>query len=110
MEIEIALLISGITMAFGIYSGMSSIKRHARKDSRKESAEMAMVIVKLEGISTGIAEIKTDLNSVKDDIKELRERLIIAEQSLKLAHTRIDDIHEKRHANYENGRKENENK
>jgi len=95
MEIEIALLISGVTMAFGIYSGMSSIKRHARKDNRKESAEMAMVIVKLEGISAGIAEIKTDLNSVKDDIKELRERVIVAEQSLKLAHTRIDEIHEK---------------
>ena len=95
MEIEIALLISGVTMAFGIYSGMSSIKRHARKDNRKESAEMAMVIVKLEGISAGIADIKTDLNSVKDDIKELRERVIVAEQSLKLAHTRIDEIHEK---------------
>ena len=95
MEIELALLISGVTMAFGIYSGMSSIKRHARKDNRKESAEMAMVIVKLEGISAGIADIKTDLNSVKDDIKELRERVIVAEQSLKLAHTRIDEIHEK---------------
>ena len=95
MEIEIALLISGVTMAFGIYSGMSSIKRHARKESRKESADMTMVIVKLEGISAGIAEIKTDLNSVKGDIKELRERLIVVEQSVKLAHTRIDEIHEK---------------
>lgn len=99
MEIEIALLISGLTMAFGIYSGMSSIKRHARKDSRKESAEMTMVIVKLEGISAGIAEIKTDLNGVKGDIKELRERLIVAEQSVKLAHTRIDEIHESERKN-----------
>ena len=95
MEIEIALLISGVTLAFGIYSGMRSIKRHARKESRKESADMTMVIVKLEGISAGIAEIKTDLNSVKGDIKELRERLIVVEQSVKLAHTRIDEIHEK---------------
>ncbi len=94
MEIEIALLISGITMAFGIYSGMSSIRRHNKEDSRKDGAEMTMVIVKLEGISEGIAEIKTDLSHVKGDIKEITERLIIAEQSIKLAHTRLDEVHE----------------
>jgi hypothetical protein len=92
MEIEIALLISGITMAFGIYSGMNSIRRHTKADSRKDGAEMTMVIVKLEGISEGIAEIKTDLSHVKGDIKEITERLIIAEQSIKLAHTRLDEV------------------
>lgn len=94
MEIEIALLISGITMAFGIYSGMASIKRHYKADNRKESAQMTMVIVKLEGISEGISEIKTDLSNVKGDIKEITERLIVAEQSVKLAHSRLDEIHQ----------------
>ena len=93
MEIEIALLISGITMAFGIYSGMTSIKRHYKADNRKESAQMTMVIVKLEGISEGISEIKTDLSNVKGDIKEITERLIVAEQSIKLAHSRLDELH-----------------
>ena len=93
MEIEIALLISGITMAFGIYSGMASIKRHYKADNRKESAQMTMVIVKLEGISEGISEIKTDLSNVKGDIKEITERLIVAEQSIKLAHSRLDSLH-----------------
>ena len=94
MENEIALLISGMTMLFGIYSAVNSIKRNSRKDNRKESAEMAMVIVKLEGISAGISEIKTDLNNVKGDVKEMTERVIIAEQSVKLAHKRIDEIHD----------------
>ena len=94
MEIEIALLISGITMAFGIYSGMTSIKRHNKNDDRKDSAQMTMVIVKLEGISEGISEIKTDLSHVKSDIKEITERLIIAEQSVKLAHKRLNEIQE----------------
>ena len=93
MEIEIALLISGITMAFGIYSGMTSIKRHYKADNRKESAQMTMVIVKLEGISEGISEIKTDLSNVKGDIKEITERLIVAEQSIKLAHSRLNELH-----------------
>lgn len=95
MKIEIALLISGITMAFGIYSGIASLKRNYKADNRKESAEMAMVIVKLEGISEGILEIKTDLAHVKEDIKEITERLIVAEQSVKTAHKRLNELHDK---------------
>ena len=93
MEIEIALLISGITMAFGIYSGMNAIKRNTRNDDKKDSAQMTMVIVKLEGISEGISEIKKDLSHAKNDIKEITERLIVAEQSVRLAHSRLDEIH-----------------
>ena len=96
MEIEIALLISGITMAFGIYSGMTSIKRNNRNDDKKDSAQMTMVIVKLEGISEGVSEIKKDLTHVKNDIKEITERLIVAEQSVKLAHRRLNEIHEEK--------------
>ena len=96
MEIEIALLISGITMAFGIYSGMNSIKRNNKNDDKKDSAQMTMVIVKLEGISEGVSEIKKDLTHVKNDIKEITERLIVAEQSVKLAHRRLNEIHEEK--------------
>ena len=95
MKIEIALLISGITMAFGIYSGIASIKRHYKADNRREGAEMTMVIVKLEGISEGISEIKSELSHVKADIKEITERLIVAEQSVKMAHKRLNELHEK---------------
>ena len=95
MQIEVALLISGITMAFGIYSGMASIKRHYKNDSRKESEQMTTVIVKLEGISEGIVEIKSELSRVKEDIKHLTERVIIAEQSVKSAHKRLNEISDK---------------
>ncbi len=91
-EIEIAVLISVASLIFGIYSGVSSMRRNARADSRKDASEMAMVIVKLEDISSGISEIKTDLSNVKGDIKDITERLIVAEQSLKSAHKRIEEI------------------
>ena len=91
-EIEIAVLISVASLIFGIYSGVSSMRRNARSDSRKDASEMAMVIVKLEDISNGISEIKTDLSNVKGDIKDITERLIVAEQSLKLAHKMIEEV------------------
>ena len=95
MKIEIALLISGITMAFGIYTGIAAIKRHYKADNRRESAEMTMVIVKLEGISEGRSEIKSELSHVKADIKDITERLIVAEQSVKMAHKRLNELHDK---------------
>jgi len=90
-------------MVFGIYFGISSIKRNYKSENRKESAELTMVIVKLEGISEGITEIKSELLHVKADIKEITERLIVAEQSVKMAHKRLNELHgkEKRYEDVE---------
>lgn len=92
MTIEIALVISGISLAFGVYSGIANMKRNQRTDNQKDASEMTTVIVKLENISAGIAEIKSDFNGMKVEVKELRDRLIITEQSLKSAWKRIEAL------------------
>jgi outer membrane murein-binding lipoprotein Lpp len=92
MTIEVALLISGISLAFAIYSGISNMKRNQKSDDKKDASEMTMVIVKLETIGTGITEIKADMSNVKDDIKETRERLIKVESSAAQAHKRLDTL------------------
>jgi len=97
MSIESALviIISLFSLIFAIYSGGAALKRNYKKDVSRETSELAMVIVKLEDISAGISEIKSDLGTVKSDVKELTERLIIAEESVKLAHRRIDELCER---------------
>ena len=94
MSTESVLLVtvSLLSLIFAVYSGGASIKRSYKKEVSRESADLTMVIVKLEDISAGITEIKADLSNVKGDIKELTERLIIAEESVKLAHRRIDEL------------------
>ncbi len=92
MTIEVALLISGISLAFGIYSGISNLKRNQVSDVKKDATDLTTVIVKLENIGTGITEIKTELTKVKNDIKENRERIIKVEESAKQAHKRLDDL------------------
>lgn len=92
MTIEVALIISAVSLAFGIYSGISTMKRNHRSDSQKDASEMTTVIVKLENISNGIAEIKADFSNIKTEVKDLRDRLIVSEQSLKSAWKRIDVI------------------
>ena len=98
-ETLIALLISLGTLIFGVYSGVAGIRRASRTEQRKDASELAMVIVKLENISAGVTEIKRDISHVKGDLKELTERLIIAEQQIRQANKRIDEMQKRRDVN-----------
>lgn len=98
MTIEVAILISGISLAFGLFSGISNLKRNQKADDKNEASQLTTVIVKLENIGNGITEIKGELSSVKTDIKESRERIIKVEESAKQAHKRLDTFESyKRH-------------
>ena len=90
-EIFLSLLTGG-SLLFGIFSGVLNWRRGMRREAGKHAAEMTMVIVKLEDISNGVAEIKADLSNVKGDIRELTERLIVAEQTLKQAQRRLEEL------------------
>ncbi|AZK48781.1 hypothetical protein [Paenibacillus lentus] len=92
MTIEVALLISGVSLAFGIYQGVSNMKRNAKTDIQSDASQLTTVIVKLENIGNGITEIKSEMTNVKNDIKESRERIIKVEESAKQAHKRLDSI------------------
>jgi outer membrane murein-binding lipoprotein Lpp len=92
MTVEVALLISGVSVAFGIFAGISNIKRNQKIDDKKDATEMTTVIVKLENIGNGITEIKSEMSNVKNDIKEDRERIIRVEESAKQAHKRLDTL------------------
>lgn len=96
MTVEVALLISGVSLAFAIYSGISNLKRNKSNDDKKDATEMTTVIVKLENIGTGIAEIKSEMTNVKNDLKESRERIIKVEESTKQAHKRLDSFEKRR--------------
>ena len=94
MTSEIALLIfSGLSFAFAVYQGIISMKRNQKTDDKKDATDLTTVIVKLEYIGTGISEIKADMQSQKDEIRQLRDRVIKLEDSTKSAHRRINELH-----------------
>lgn len=92
MTIEVALLISGVSLAFALYQGISNLKRNQRTDAKKDASEMTTVIVKLENIGSGIAKIEAKMNAYESDRKEDREKLIRLEESVKSAWKRIEII------------------
>ena len=89
MTIEVALVISAISLAFGIYSGVSNMKRNNRQDAKSDSAQLTTVIVKLENIGNDISEIKSDLRDVKSDVKDHSARLVKVEQQVKVLNNTV---------------------
>ena len=92
MTIEVALVISLVSVVFGVWSGLMNIKRKEKKDTKNDASELTTVIVKLENIGTGITEIKSEMSNVKNDVKETREKIIRVEESTKQAHKRLDNL------------------
>lgn len=84
MTIEVALVISAVSLAFGIYQGVSNMKRNSKYDIKTDASQLTTVIVKLENIGNDITEMKGDLRDVKVDIKEHSERLVKVEQQIKV--------------------------
>lgn len=94
MTIEIALLLSVVSVAFSIYFGLKNKKRNDTADTERKATETAVINVKLDQIGGDVRDIKYDMSTVKKDVQNLTERVVAVEQSTKQAHHRIDDLAE----------------
>lgn len=83
----VPLLISGVALLFSAY-------QFVRATEKEDTTQITTVLIKLEGIADGIAEIKADMKNVKSDIRQLYERLAKVEASASSAHKRIDSVKE----------------
>lgn len=92
MSIELTILISVVSVAFAIFFGLKTNHRNDVKDIEDRAAENARVNIKLDNISNAVNDIKYDISATKKKVEEMDKRLIIAEQSVKSAHHRIDGI------------------
>lgn len=90
MTVETALLISVVSVVFGIYQGIANLKRNQKTDDKNEATQLTTVIVKLENIGVGITEIKNEMNNVKNELMGHRERLVKVEESFKSVNKRLD--------------------
>lgn len=94
MTIEIALLLSIISVGFGVFSAVSSKMRNDRKDTESEAEEKVgthtLLMTKLENIADDVKDIKRDYRETNIEVQNLRERVVAVEQSLKSYHKRLD--------------------
>lgn len=94
MTVEISLLLSGISVAFAVFFGISSKNRNDRKDTEQETEDRAsthtLLMTKLENIADDVKDIKRDYRETNIEVQNLRERVVAVEQSLKSYHKRLD--------------------
>lgn len=88
----IAVMISLISTAAAIFFGYKSSRREDTSDVEKKAIETATINVKLDQIGSDVKDIKYDISAVKQEVKDLTERMIVVEQSTKSAHHRLDGI------------------
>ena len=88
MNVSIPIIISIGSLLFSIYVYLTS-------NNKNNTTELTTVIVKLENIGNGIADIKAEINSMKTEQKEDHDRLIKLESSVTTLWKRMDEMKEK---------------
>lgn len=81
----VPVIISLLSLLLAAYTYVS-------KTNKDSTTELTTVIVKLENISGGIADIKAEIAAMKDDQKIDHDRLIKLEASVATAWKRIDEM------------------
>lgn len=92
MQVDMTIIISFISLFVAGIVGITNIRRNNGIDDRQEASETTTLIVKLENINDGVNEIKSDMRNLRNDVQDLRDRLIMVEQSTKSAHRRLNTL------------------
>ena len=90
MTVELSGIVTIISVAFAVFAGIMAIRRNNKTDDRAEATQITTVIVKLESIGDDIKEIKKDMRGFEERLQQIDRRLTIVEQSAKAAHNRLD--------------------
>lgn len=96
---EILTLCSlAMVLIFNIISQwrMSSAAAHA------DTEQITKLSMKMEDVISGINDIKNEIRSMKEDIRQDHDKLIVLERDMKTLWNRFDNIHEKKGDGNEN--------
>lgn len=96
MTIEVALLISLVSVAFSVYFGLRNNKRSDTKEIEQRVAERTETNMKLDQIGKDVQDIKYDISATKKSVNSLTERVASVESSVKSAHHRLDTMEGKK--------------
>lgn len=90
MDIEIALLISIVSVCFSVYFGLKNSKRTDTKDVEERVKENTRINTKLDNIGQDTRDIKMEVSEMRKSISSHDTKIATLEASCKSAHHRID--------------------
>lgn len=92
MSIEIALLISIVSVCFSVFFGLKNNKRSDTKDIEERVKDNTRINMKLDNIASNTTEIKNEVSEMRKEINLHGDRIIKVEESVKSAHHRLDGL------------------
>lgn len=102
MTVELALVISVVSVAFSIFFGLKNNKRSDTKDIEERVKENTRINMKLDNISSSTQEIKEQISSLVRDVQKHGDRLVKVEEgvkrhdeALKRLHDRVDNVEDR---------------
>lgn len=95
MTVELALIISIVSVAFSVYFGLKNSRHTDTKDIEERVKDRAELNIKLDFISRSTNEIKEQISSLMKEVQAHGDRLIKVEESCKQAHHRLDSLERK---------------
>lgn len=95
MKIDITVLVGFIATVLSIWGILVKWKKDSVHQESAETREQTILTTKLDYISSNLDDIKIDLRTRAKENSELKERLIIVEESTKSAHKRLNELEDK---------------
>lgn len=92
MTIEVALLISIVSVAFSVFFGLKNSKKSDEKEISERIARDTRTDMKLDEISKDVKEVKETVRNIQNDVKDHEGRIVKLEASYKAEHKRLDEI------------------
>ena len=92
MTVEIALLISIVSVSFSVYFGLKNNKRSDVDEIKKRVERDTKTDAKLDEISRDVKEVKETVKNIQNDVKDHEGRIVKLESSYKAAHKRLDEV------------------
>lgn len=92
MTIEVALLISLVSVAFSVFFGLKNNRRTDEKDIADRIARDTRTDMKLDEISSDVKEVKETVKNIQNDVKDHEGRIVKLEASYKAEHKRLDEV------------------
>lgn len=92
MTVEVALVVSIVSVAFSIFFGLKNNKRSDTKEISDRIAHDTKVDMKLDEICNNVRDVKDTLRSIQNDVRDHADRIVRLEASYAALHKRLDGI------------------
>ena len=92
MTIEIALLISIISVSFSVFFGLKNNKKSDQKEIADRIARDTRTDMKLDEISSNGRDVKETVKNIQNAVKDHEGRIVKLEASYKAEHKRLDEV------------------